>query len=192
MDRYFLVEGLEHLRAAMREGNGVVLVSYHGSSNRFANAALSRWVNGRDIPTLGQSYGVQLARRIRSSRKQRMHREAILANVALEGRRILREGGIVTVVPDIGYDATEGVPLAIGGFRFLIKPGFAELALTADSAVVPFYSTRRSDGRIVIRFHTSFDPGSPSADRAARMDRLLRQYGTFVETAWTQAPESLL
>jgi acyl-CoA synthetase (AMP-forming)/AMP-acid ligase II/lauroyl/myristoyl acyltransferase/acyl carrier protein len=190
--RFFHIEGLEHFRTARGRGRGIILVSYHGSTNRFAVAALPRWLDGPAIQTLNITHGMRLARRRRTGMKRYINEPAILTDVAVDGLRTLREGGVVQVVPDIGYNAADGVPLTIAGYRFLIRPGFAELALTADAAVVPFFSTRRTDGRIDIHILPALDPGSPKADPAERTKDLLAQYADFVETAWRRAPESLL
>jgi lauroyl/myristoyl acyltransferase len=133
-----------------------------------------------------------MERRNAAGRKTAINEPALLANVAVEGHRRLTQGGIVQVIPDIGYDAAGGVPLNIGRYRFLIKPGFAELALSSGAVVIPHFTTRRTDGCILLRFFPPFDPPARSADHDAQVNHLLRQYAASVEKAWTLAPESLL
>jgi len=192
LERFFHAEGLELVQEVLRQGRGVILVSYHGAVNRFASAVLPLQLGQKTIPTLSLSHGMKLKRRESSGARPAVNEPAIMANVAVEGLRILKQGGIVQVIPDIGYDAAEGVTLDIGRYRFLIRPGFAEMALAADAAVIPWFSTRRISGRIDMRFHPPLDPGSPSENPAARIGGMLRLYGAFVENAWSLAPESLL
>jgi amino acid adenylation domain-containing protein len=189
---YFRVEGLEYLEAAQRQERGVILVTYHGAVNRFSIAALPRLLKGDPVPTLSLTHGWRMERRNAAGRKTAINEPALLANVAVEGHRRLTQGGIVQVIPDIGYDAAGGVPLNIGRYRFLIKPGFAELALSSGAVVIPHFTTRRTDGCILLRFFPPFDPPARSADHDAQVNHLLRQYAASVEKAWTLAPESLL
>jgi amino acid adenylation domain-containing protein len=191
LNRFFSVDGLEYVDAALRENRGVILVTYHGVANRFSVAALPRLLSGRTIPTLGLSQAVRLSRE-KNLPPNRINEAAVLANMAIEGHRLLKQGGILQVIPDIGYDASDGLPLAIGGYRFLIKPGFAELAILADAAVIPFYTTRRIDGSIYSRVFPPFARPSGDPDRKNRVYDLLSQYAEFVDRAWKTAPESLL
>jgi acyl-CoA synthetase (AMP-forming)/AMP-acid ligase II/lauroyl/myristoyl acyltransferase/acyl carrier protein len=192
LDRYFDMEGLEHVEHAQRQGRGVILVSYHGVCNRFSVITLPRRLHGSPIPTLGPTHGEKLARKNQIVTDLEANEPAILANVAVEGLRLLKQGGIVQIAPDIGYDATEGVPVTISGFRFLMKPGFAELALLSDAVVIPCYTTRTMDGCLHTRFDPPLDPGNAAQDRQARISHLLEQYAAFVGNAWRKAPESLL
>jgi amino acid adenylation domain-containing protein len=192
LERFFHAEGMELVQEALRQGRGVILVSYHGAVNRFANAVLPVRLGLPTIPTLSLSHGMKLTRRNATGSKPAVNEKAIMANVAIEGLRILKQGGVVQIAPDIGYDAADGVPLDIGRYHFLVRPGFAELAMAADAAVIPWFSTRRISGRIDMRFYPPLDPGAPSADPSARTADMLRQYGAFVENTWKLAPESLL
>jgi lauroyl/myristoyl acyltransferase len=160
--------------------------------NRFSNAALPRLLHGSPIPTIGPTQGQMLARKNQIDSNLEANEPAILANVAVEGLRFLKQGGIVQIAPDIGYNASEGVPVSISGFRFLMKPGFAELALLSDAVVIPCYTTRSIDGRIHSHFDPPLDPGNATQDRQARISHLLEQYAAFVGNAWRKAPESLL
>lgn len=191
LNRFFSVDGLEYVDATLRENRGVILVTYHGVANRFSIAALPRLLGDRIIPTLSPSQAVRFNRK-KNLPQNRINEAALLANIAIEGHRLLKQGGILQVIPDIGYDASDGLPLAIGGYRFLIKPGFAELAILADAAVIPFYTTRRIDGSIYSRFFPPFARLSGDPDRKNQVYDLLNQYAAFVDRSWKMAPESLL
>jgi amino acid adenylation domain-containing protein len=190
--RIFPVEGIEPVEQAIRERRGVILVTYHGVANRFAVAALPRRWGGPPIPTLSLTQALRLKRKEGSVRAMAIGEAALLANIALEGHRLLQQGGILQVIPDIGYDATDGLPLVIGGYRFLVKPGFAELAILADAVVIPYYATRRIDGGIHTRFFPPFTRLPRDRDRKAQVDHLLGQYAGFVHRSWKLAPESLM
>jgi amino acid adenylation domain-containing protein len=191
-NRIFSVDGIEQVEQAIRERRGVILVTFHSIANRFAIAALPRRWNGPPIPTLSLSQALRLNRKEGNVQPKAIGEAALLANIALVGHRLLQQGGILQVIPDIGYDSTDGLPLVIGGYRFLVKPGFAELAILADAVVIPYYATRRIDGSIHTRFFPLFTRLPGDRDRKARVDHLLDQYARFVQRAWKLAPESLM
>jgi hypothetical protein len=191
-NRYFTFEGLEHIERAQRRGQGILLVTYHNSTNRFAIAALPRRIGGEPIPALSMPFAKTLRTPDPEPGARKRPTAAILADAVVEAHRRLREGAVLQVIPDLGYDASDGMPLDIAGYRFLVKTGFAELALLSGAAVIPQFSTRRRGGGIHLRFEQPFDPGGPGMDHDARISSLMEQYAVFVECAWRKAPESLL
>jgi amino acid adenylation domain-containing protein len=190
-ERFFTFEGLEFLEQARRRGRGVILLTYHSSANRFSIAAVQRRIGGDPIPTISLSYARRLHREDPEKRMRITNEAAMLADAAVAAHHLLQQGAVVQVIPDIGYDAAEGMPLDIAGYHFLVKPGFAELALLSQASIVPQYTTRKTGGRIHIRFESPLDPGQPAQDRRTRIASLLDQYAAFVESAWREAPESL-
>ncbi len=77
-----------------------------------------------------------------------------MANLTLERKRLLEEGNIIQILPDITFDIEGNRQLVIGGGTFQMKPGIAEYALLTGDAIIPHYSTHRLDGSI----HMVFSP----------------------------------
>ena len=190
-NHFFTAEGMENVAQPLRQGKGVILVTYHGMSHRFSTPALSRCLDVASFPTLSVGYAWKMDQKENPAIDRRKSQAALIANATVEARRLLQRGGIIQIIPDFGYDASDGIPVNIAGRRYLVKPGFAQLALLSDAVVVPQYTTRRIDGCLVTHFDPPFDNGEDKSDTPAKVEHLLNQYGAFVEKSWRAAPESI-
>ncbi len=188
---FFTVEGLENVTPPLRQGKGLILVTYHGMSHRFSTPALSHYMHVAPFPTLSAGYAWKMDQKERSAPERRKSQAALIANATVEAQRELQRGGIIQIIPDFGYDAADGLPVNIAAHRYLIKPGFAQLALLSDAVVVPLYTTRRIDGCLLTHFDPPFDNGEDKPDFPAKIEHLLNQYGAFVERSWQAAPKSI-
>lgn len=185
--------GLERLYHAQRLGRGTILVSYHSPATPIANAILSRYTNLGHIPTISQVSAHQMAARDLSDENGTLdHREsAWSATFTLQGQRILKEGGVLQILNDVSYDDGAFLPKAVGGRLYNLKPGFAELALTTGSAVLPVHCAYDRVGRVLMTILPALEPLAKTVAHATRVDHLVDQYVAFLEDSWRQAPESL-
>jgi amino acid adenylation domain-containing protein len=192
--RFFSVSGFSHLQEALSKGRGVILATYHNTANRIAVAALPRILNCEPIPTISINRAIQLEnKRMQEDQDEfpSAAEEALMANLTLEGKRLLEEGRIIQIVPDTTFDVEGNRPLVIGGRTFQIKPGIAEYALLTGAAIIPQYSTRRLDGSIHMAFSPPIQISTGAADRGGQIYSILQQYAAFVDRSWRLAPESL-
>jgi amino acid adenylation domain-containing protein len=194
LDRYFSVSGLEHIAQAYQKGHGVIIVTYHNTANRIAMAALPRRLNCAPIPTIAKQRALQLEQLRKRENPDELpsaEEAALISDLAVQGQRLLKQGGIIQIVPDSSMDVLGDRPLIIGKREYYLKPGFAELALHTGAAVVPQYTTRRLDGSIHTAFQPPMDPLAEGEDHETQIYSLLKQYADFVDRSWHLAPESL-
>jgi lauroyl/myristoyl acyltransferase len=187
--------GFEHLQAAHQRGRGVLLVTYHGSMHQIATIALAHRLRERDIFSVSQTNAVNQERR-QERRKDATSPVAFReisahTRIGIEGQRQLRQGAIVQLANDVGYEKSGTFPFAIGGRVFQLKPGFAELAINTGAAIVPHYATIAPSGEIINRFFPPLDDTSNPRTRQEQVMELLHLYTAFLEESWRQSPESL-
>jgi lauroyl/myristoyl acyltransferase len=110
----------------------------------------------------------------------------------MNGLRTLRAGGVVLIIPDGAMDDMPGArQRSVGGRAYRIGPGFAELALSCQAAVLPMYSRFERSGAIRVTFLPPLHAAPDPSTRAERVDALVTQCAHFLEQAWRAAPESL-
>jgi lauroyl/myristoyl acyltransferase/acyl carrier protein len=192
LDRHFSVTGLEYLQAAHRSGRGVIIVTYHNTSNRLAIAALPRRLDGKHIPTISQKIARQRSPNWQKNRSKKLppaDKAALYAVIALQGEHLLEEGRIIQFVSDNEYSRLEGYPVILAGRCYNLRPGFAELAVNTGAIVIPQYTGIRSGGQIHTTFLPPLDPGE--GNREAQVRSLVDQYARFINAAWRIAPDSL-
>jgi lauroyl/myristoyl acyltransferase/acyl carrier protein len=194
LDRYFSISGLDHMAQAYQKGRGVIIVTYHNTANRIAMAALPRRLNCAPIPTIARQRALQMEQLRRKENPDEFsstEEVALISDLAVQGQRLLKQGGVIQIVPDSSMDVLGDRPLIIGKREYYLKPGFAELALHTGAAVIPQYTTRRLDGSIHTAFQPPMDPHADGEDHETQIYSLLKQYAEFVDRSWQLAPESL-
>jgi acyl-coenzyme A synthetase/AMP-(fatty) acid ligase/lauroyl/myristoyl acyltransferase/acyl carrier protein len=193
-NRFFTVSGLEFFEQAFARGKGVIITTYHNTANRISIAALTRRLHCDPIPTISALRAFQVESARRRSEHDESHsadEQGLMADLTLEGKRLLGEGKIIQIVPDQSFDIVGNRPLEIGGRRYHIKPGLAEYALLTGAAIIPQFSTRRVDGSVHMAFQPPIEIPAGMTDREEQVYFILRQYASFVDRSWRLAPEAL-
>ena len=179
--------GLEFVEEAYQQGQGVILLSFHTPTSRFAMTPLVRHLGVEGIATLSgrreSSIGTLTSRSL-----------ALVAEITQRAMQILRQGGVLQILNDYGYEEQGTLPFPIGGRTYLLKPGFAELALATGATVIPFYSSWQDDGRIHAVFlppmaESQCEPESMAARQQA-VANMVEGYATFVESRLRKMPDS--
>ncbi|MBI3011167.1 MAG: lysophospholipid acyltransferase family protein, partial [Candidatus Omnitrophica bacterium] len=180
LERMTTCEGLEHLRQALAEGNGAIVVTAH-------------FGNWEVIPLFLKSIGFDgavLARRLRYAEYESFLislRGAkgipTLARGSLkEVAKLLRANQIVGVLPDQDVDSLEGVFVEFFGRRAYTPVGPAALSLMTGAPIIPCFMIREG-----ARFRLVVEPPvrAPQAADRARAAALLTQ-------AWSDVIESYI
>lgn len=106
-------------------------------------------------------------------------------------KKVLKRGGIVTIVPD-GYVGKSGLELSFLGRRRRFAAGFAELAVETGATVIPVVSSMNYKGRIAVEFHTSlYDRSSDAGSRKSGYAGMIEQYVKLLEKKWREDPGSI-
>jgi KDO2-lipid IV(A) lauroyltransferase len=184
----------------MEQGRGVILLTYHSNSGQFALALLERHLDLDPIIAVNRIRNRSLHRtgsvppRTSSSNTSSVAADVTIRSAAraLMGKEILTQGGVVKMHNEYGYDESGTLPAVVGGRRYNLKSGFAELALLTGAAIVPCYATRLATGPIGLIFLPPLDVGNPAQPRQRRIAYMVEQYARFLEQSWRQAPESLV
>lgn len=190
----FTFAGWERLAQAMQRGQGVILLSYHSPGSPFVLPVIRRRLGCEPILTVAQ-VDVKLQTHTLNPYWGQFTAAQLTdftAEQTLLALQRLRQGEIVQVVNEQEVSATNSLPCVVGGREYKLKVGFAELAAITGAAILPMFSTWRSDGRI----HTTLRPELQVTDCAAGQPgytrSLLDQHAAFLEASWRSAPESML
>jgi KDO2-lipid IV(A) lauroyltransferase len=178
-------EGLEHLRAALAQGNGAIILTAH----------LGNW---EVIPLYIGSLGFQataLARRLRYPEYESFliglrgsYGVPTLARGSLkEVAKLLRENQIVGVLPDQDIDSLEGIYVDFFGRPARTPVGPAALSVMTGAPILPCFLVR--DGG---RFRLMIEPpvARPAIqDRTEVIAELTRAWSRVVESFIRRYPD---
>ena len=163
---------MQALDQAVAEGRGVVLTAAHWSGHELAAACL-----GRRYPL------VMLVREAptpeRTARKLKWYAalgtETVLrpsssspVKDAVAYLRILKQGKLLAITPDLLADAGQGVPVSIFGRSARLHGGAFALALSARAPMIRVYGVWKSRNSVLMRFERAPDVDIGDRDVAVR------------------------
>jgi len=173
--------GLEHLRAAIKAGKGVILAHSHTVFSQIA----WRLFEHEGIPegmTLWQWTWDRPREQLEDPKIRAMEgaKEIFLAT------RALRDGGIVHVLAD-GKRGGEKVAVNFCNRRRVFQPTFGELALGGKTpcAVLPVDVVLSIDGQVLVEIGPPLEMGDGIADRNERVERLVLSYVSHLARRWS-------
>lgn len=168
------VRGAEHLRQAMTDGRGVVLVAGH-----FASLEITGRAFGALFPTVGALYRSSRNPFIDEILKRLRHKSVplLIPKQNMRGMvRALRQGRPIWYAPDQSYRRTMSALLPFCGEPAMTNTALSEIVRLGNAAVVPLVPRRLPDGGgYVLEIFPALDnfPGeSPEAD-ALRVNALI-------------------
>ena len=195
------IDGREHLDQALKQGRGAVLVALHCLAKREAREGLQRagieylplihvpmsHVSERDPRYAG--YGRLLCRFARSRlhpmlwTKLSRYIARMDPDAVLEITRVLREGGLVMVSPDVTISSTAQPVRFLNSLRRM-STGSLDIARLTGCPLIPMW-VWRSGNQCVVEFHeplgVCFDGGEETRESNVRvlieaMERQLRAH----------------
>ncbi|MFO1354568.1 MAG: LpxL/LpxP family Kdo(2)-lipid IV(A) lauroyl/palmitoleoyl acyltransferase [Gammaproteobacteria bacterium] len=175
--RLWRIEGLEHLREALARGHGAILLSGHFAAVEYSGRRFCM-----EIPHTAAIYrpnrnplldAILLRMRIRTIRRL-VPKDSIRKLI-----RCLGEGETVWYAPDQSFRRKGSVLVPFFGVPAMTSGALTGLARVSGAPVVPYFATRRADGRgYEIRIEPAladFPGGDPAAD-AARINAVLERH----------------
>ena len=185
LKRLGTVEGLEHLRQAEADGQGVILMALHFTTLEMGGALLC---------TQQDMYGMYRAHKNplfdfiqRHGREQRLL-GAIERDDVRGMLKVLRAGGVVWYAPDQDYGAQRSLFVPLFGVQAATVTATSKFARLGRARVVPFTQTRLADGsgyKVTVHPALADFPGDSEEADCLRINQ-------WIEQAIRQQPEQYL
>ncbi len=179
------IEGLEHLRQAEADGQGVILMALHFTTLEMGGGLLGM---AQGMYGMYRSHKNPLFDYVqRCGREQRLL--GVIERDEVRGMlKLLRAGGVVWYAPDQDYGAQRSIFVPLFGVQAATVTATSKFARMGRARVIPFTQQRLPNGqgyRVVV--HPPLD-NFPTDDEAADCLRI----NQWVEHAIRQCPEQYL
>lgn len=171
------IEGLEHLQAAQREGQGVILMSLHFTTLEIGAALLGQ---RHTIDGMYREHKNPLFDCIQRRGRERhnpdasaIEREDVRAML-----KVLRAGRAIWYAPDQDYGRKQSIFVPLFGIPAATVTATSKFARLGKARVVPFTQQRLADGsgyRLVIHPPLADFPGESEAADCLRINRWIEQ-----------------
>lgn len=181
------IEGLEHLRQARSEGQGVILMALHFTTLEIGAALLGQV---HTIDGMYREHKNPLFDYIQRRGRERHNRDA----TAIEREdiramlKVLRGGRAIWYAPDQDYGRKQSIFVPLFGIPAATVTATTKFARLGKARVVPFTQERLADGsgyRLVIHPPLADFPGESEEADCLRINR-------WIEQAVSQCPEQYL
>lgn len=186
-ERFFDIEGLEHVEKALKGGKGVILMTLHLGNGDFAIAMLSRL--GLPIHLISKEFKARWLNEMWFGMRQRHGTRFISPEKSsFDILRALRKNELVVFVLDQFMGPPIGVRTRFFGRETGTAMGCALMAERTGAPVVPSYTYRRADGRHVAVFSApipNLDHGLSEKNIAV----MTQSYTDKIEAVVRQHPE---
>ncbi len=177
MDKTVTLEGLDNLHAALKHGNGVVVLSGHFATTEMAGRPLRH-----RVPPMAAMYRPsnnpltdQLMRRCRG----KSIADLITKSSVRRLLKVLKEGRIVWYAADQAYNRKGSVVVPFFGEPASTNTAVSQITKLSKAPVVPFFPYRIDNGRHykveILPALENFPSGDDAAD-AQRLNELLETY----------------
>jgi amino acid adenylation domain-containing protein len=188
VNEHFPINGTEHLIRAYQQGQGVILLKFHGAPYPDRFFALERFLGVKEIPTISYRIPIRQSKRTNEPISPALA-AAMNSEIALFGQHQLQEGKIINFASDTSDLHGQRYRITLGGRDYQIKAGFAELALNTGAAIIPHFKSCLPDGKIQLTLGEPLQAGAGM--RGEKIDRLIQEYATFIHQAWETHPEAV-
>ncbi|MNP18622.1 Lipid A biosynthesis lauroyl acyltransferase [compost metagenome] len=181
------IEGLEHLQAAQRDGQGAILMAVHFTTLEIGAALLGQ---RHTIDGMYREHGNPLFDYVQRQGRERHNPDSLaVEREDVRGMlKLLRAGRAIWYAPDQDYGAKQSIFVPLFGIEAATVTATSKFARLGKARVIPFTQQRLADGsgyRLVIHAPLEGFPGeSEEADC-----RLINQW---VEASIRECPEQYL
>jgi len=185
LERLCHIEGLEHLRAAMARGKGVILLSAHLTCLEIGGRLLS---HHHPFQVMYKQQRNPLFEQLLKRSRERHYRRAIQRHDVRGMIRSLKQGIACWYAPDQDFGRRNAVFAPFFGVPTATVTATSRFARLTDAAVVPFFPRRRADGSGYDLLLLPALEGFPSGDDLADTTRI----NALIEAQVRRAPEQYL
>lgn len=187
-------ETMQVLDRAVAEGRGVVLTAAHFSGHELAAACVGR--RHRIVMLVREASTAE-----RTERKLKWYAALCTETVlrpsgsspikdAVAYLKILKQGKLLAMTPNLLADAGQGVAVSIFGRSALLHGGAFALALAARAPMIRVYGIWKDASSVLIRFERA--PDVDLADREAAVRAAVQDWCGWFEAQVRQHPENWL
>ena len=181
------IEGLEHLKQAQRDGQGVILMALHFTTLEVGAALLGQQ---HTIDGMYREHKNPLFDFIQRRGRERHNLDSLaIEREDVRGMfKLLRAGRAIWYAPDQDYGAKQSIFVPLFGILAATVPATSKFAKLGKALVVPFTQERLADGsgyRLVIHPPFSDFPGASDEADCIRINQ-------WIESAVSACPEQYL
>jgi len=183
---YYEIKGQEHIDAARKKGDGVILLGCHMGNFELMSGAM---VKAKVYPLgLYRKFDFEPLERVALEMRQRWGTTMIpLRKAAPKVNKALKEGKVVATLLDQNVDWYKGVFVDYFGQPACTNNGLAKLALRSKATVVPMFIIKKN-GKYIHEFLpevTISDTNDPIKD----VENTTQAFVTALESMVRQCPE---
>ncbi|MBD8493739.1 lipid A biosynthesis lauroyl acyltransferase [Pseudomonas syringae] len=181
------IEGLEHLREAHQQGEGVILMALHFTTLEIGAALLGQQ---HTIDGMYREHNNPLFDYVQRRGRERHNLDSLaVEREDVRGMlKLLRSGRAIWYAPDQDYGAKQSVFVPLFGIQAATVTATSKFARLGRARVVPFTQQRLADGsgyRLVIHPPLENFPGQNDEEDCLRINQ-------WVEKAITECPAQYL
>ncbi|WP_249676401.1 lipid A biosynthesis lauroyl acyltransferase [Pseudomonas abieticivorans] len=181
------IEGLEHLQAAQRDGQGAILMAFHFTTLEIGAALLGQ---RHTIDGMYREHDNPLFDFVQRQGRERHNLDSLaVEREDVRGMlKLLRKGRAIWYAPDQDYGAKQSVFVPLFGIEAATVTATSKFAALGKARVIPFTQQRLADGsgyRLVIHPPLEDFPGENEAADCLRINQR-------VEAAIRECPSQYL
>ena len=171
-----VINGIEHLKKAQRNGHGVILLSAHFTTLEVSGRVLA--ANGLPFDSVYRKNRSDFITEIQRSGRERSVVDTIEKQDIRKMVRNLRAGRTVWYAPDQSYNRKVAEIISFFGIPCMHTTALSRLARLGKAIVIPFFPRRLSDGTYEISLLEplkKFPGNNPVTDTKRYVDILEEQ-----------------
>ncbi|MGG5292156.1 lipid A biosynthesis lauroyl acyltransferase [Pseudomonas shirazensis] len=181
------IEGIEHLQAAQRDGQGAILMAVHFTTLEIGAALLGQV---HTIDGMYREHGNPLFDFIQRSGRERHNLDSLaIEREDVRGMlKLLRSGRAIWYAPDQDYGAKQSLFVPLFGIPAATVTATTKFARLGKARVIPFTQRRLEDGsgyRLVVHPPLQDFPGESEEADCLRINQ-------WVESVLRECPEQYL
>lgn len=191
--QHIVVSGVEFIKNAWKEGNGVILVGHHCQPLRLWTDFVRYIVRHLGISHVQAIGGLReaLANPLLEAHGKSYSEQEILVQQLANSIDVLKKGGLVYIDGDEVKGTHPPMQLPCLGKNVQFMTGFAEISLLTSAPVIPMTAAYTAEGHIQLQFLPRLALPQAEMAHSEQIRLLLAPYVNILETQWRTHPENI-